>query len=405
MSERIVIIGAGEAGTAAALALREAGYVHDILLTGAEQHAPYERPPLSKNIITQKDAGLPQIAVSQQFAELNIIHLKESVVEIDRAAHEVVLKDGRRVRYSKLLLATGANPRRLTLPGAEHALYLRTFQDALALRVAFEPGKHIVVIGGGFIGLECAASARALGCKVTVVEAAPRILMRGVPQAVAAFIEERHRNEGVEFRIGTGLDRIVASGEIKHLHLQDGSMIEADTIIAGIGAVPEVTLAQAAGLELNNGVCVNSHLQTSDADIYAAGDCCSFPHPLYDNGRIRLEAWRNAQDQGRFVAQNMLGGTEIFAAVPWFWSDQYDMHLQVAGLGDKAHVVTVRETGEDAVLIFHLAEDGRLLAASGVGPIGKVAKDVRLAEMMIAKRATPDPAKLADPNVKLKSLL
>ena len=229
--------------------------------------------------------------------------------------------------------------------------------------------------------------------------------MRGVPPEIAAFIEARHRAEGVDFRIGKGLERIEAEDKKKILILQDGTRLEADIILAGIGATPEVALAAAAGLTLDNGICVNAELQTSDPDIYAAGDCCSFPHPLYDNRRMRLEAWRNAQDQGHFVAANMLGGHDIYGAVPWFWSDQYDMHLQVAGMGDGAAQTLSRDMGDDARLMFHMATDGRLLAASGVGPIGKIAKDIRLAEMLIAKRAAPDASKLVDPNFKLKSLL
>ncbi len=406
MSERMVIIGAGEAGTAAAIALRDGGYVHDIILTGAEQHAPYERPPLSKHVITHEgEVFLPHISVAAKFAELNIIHVQQAVVDINPATKTTRCATGRELAYTKLLIATGANPRKLTLPGAEHVAYLRTFSDALALRAAFQPGRQVVVIGGGFIGLECAASARQRGCHVTVVEAAPRILMRGVPPEIAAFIEARHRAEGVSFHIGTGLDRIEAEGPKKVLVLQNGQRLQADIILAGIGATPEVTLAAAAGLSLDNGICVNGELQTSNPDIYAVGDCCSFPHPLYDNRRMRLEAWRNAQDQGRFVAGNMLGGHDTYSVVPWFWSDQYDMHLQVAGMGDAAAQTIARDVGDDALLMFHVAADGRLLAASGVGPIGKIAKDVRLAEMLIAKRATPEASKLADPDVKLKGLL
>ena len=406
MSERMMIIGAGEAGAAAAIALRDGGYVHDIILAGAEQHAPYERPPLSKQVLTHEgDVSPPYISVVAKFAELNIIHVQQAVAEINPAAKMTRCVTGRELTYSKLLIATGANPRKLTLPGAEHVVYLRTFSDALHLRAAFRPGRQVIVIGGGFIGLECAASARQRGCNVTVVEAAPRILMRGVPPEIAAFIEARHRAEGVGFRIGTGLERIEAEDKKKILILQDGTRLEADIILAGIGATPEVALAAAAGLALDNGICVNAELQTSNPDIYAAGDCCSFPHPLYDNRRMRLEAWRNAQDQGHFVAANMLGGHDIYGAVPWFWSDQYDMHLQVAGMGDGAAQTLSRDMGDDARLMFHMATDGRLLAASGVGPIGKIAKDIRLAEMLIAKRAAPDASKLVDPNFKLKSLL
>ncbi len=175
--------------------------------------------------------------------------------------------------------------------------------------------------------------------------------------------------------------------------------------MAGIGAVPETALAQAAGLRCQNGIVVDAQLRTSDPAIFAAGDCCAFPHPLYDNRMIRLEAWRNAQDQGRFVANAMLGEMADFAAVPWFWSDQYNLHLQIAGLAEGATQAVTRDLGEDARMMFHLSAEGRLLSAAGVGPIGKIAKDIRLAEMMIAHRAAPAAAALADPAVKLKGLL
>lgn len=203
------------------------------------------------------------------------------------------------------------------------------------------------------------------------------------------------------FRLGTGIARIEAGAVV----LADGGRVECDSIVAGVGAVPDTALAEDAGLAIENGVRADERLATSDPDIFAAGDCCSFPHPLYGGRRIRLEAWRNAQDQGSLAARNMLGANEAYRAVPWFWSDQYDQTLQIAGLPDEGVGQVERDVGEGGRLFFHLAADGRLVAASGVGPISKVARDIRLAEMLIARQARPDPAALADPNVRLKSLL
>ena len=401
----MVIVGAGEAGVAAALRLREAGYNGTLTLLGDEHHRPYERPPLSKAVLVEQDVALPLNVSAERFDPLNIDYRPGVRVEQIDPARQSVRAGGADISYDALLLATGAQPRSLTLPGHEHVHYLRRFEDALILRANLKAGRHVIIIGGGFIGLECAASARKLGCEVILVEAAQRILMRGVPEQLAQFIEARHRAEGVRFYIGTALEKIEPTAVGLTLVLADGTEIAADYILAGIGAVPETALAQAAGVQCQNGIVVDAQLRTSAPAIFAAGDCCSFPHPLYDNRMIRLEAWRNAQDQGRCAANAMLGEAADFAAVPWFWSDQYDLHLQIAGLAEGADQAVTRDLGEDARMMFHVSEDGRLLSAAGVGPIGKIAKDIRLAEMMIARGSKPASSALADPAVKLKSLL
>jgi 3-phenylpropionate/trans-cinnamate dioxygenase ferredoxin reductase subunit len=263
------------------------------------------------------------------------------------------------------------------------------------------------VIGGGFIGLEVTASAVERGASVTLIEAAPRLLSRGVPAAIAERVHDRHARAGVDLRLGAGVAGIerVRHGPELAVRLADGGRIACDAVIAGVGAVPETALAEDASLAVENGIAVDATLRTEDPDVFAAGDCCSFPHPLYGGRRIRLEAWRNAQDQGAAAARSILGGDEPYAAVPWFWSDQYDETLQIAGLPDEGKRTVERDVGAGASLVFHLADDGRLVAASGVGENARIARDVRLAEMLIAARATPDPAALAAPDVKLKSLL
>ncbi len=409
MMPGMVIVGAGECGARAAQALRAAGWAGAVTLIGEEALPPYERPPLSKAAMVAEGAPKPAHPLTAETAAQQDIALLlgTRVAAIDRAAHQVVLADGRRLSYARLLLATGARPRRLTAEGADspHVLYLRSFADALALRDRLRPGARLCVIGGGFIGLEIAASAIARGCQVTVVEAAPRILMRGVPAPLAALIARRHEQAGVRFHIGTGIVRIAEMDGARHVVLADGTEIRCDTIIAGIGAVPEVALAETSGLAIENGIRVDDHLRTSDPAIFAAGDCCSVPHPLYGGRRIRLEAWRNAHDQGNLAARNMLGAEVAHEAVPWFWSDQYELTLHIAGLADQAATQVRRDLGDGAELYFHLDGDGRLLAASGFGPLGKVAKEIRLAEMLIQKRARPAPDRLASPEVKLKSLL
>jgi 3-phenylpropionate/trans-cinnamate dioxygenase ferredoxin reductase component len=229
--------------------------------------------------------------------------------------------------------------------------------------------------------------------------------MRGVPAAIADIVAQRHRAAGVELVTGAAIATIRRAGEGHAIVLADGRRIEADCVIAGIGAAPDVSLAEAAGLAIDNGVAVDGRLRTSDPDIYAAGDCASFPHPLYRGRRIRLEAWRNAFDQGAFAAKSMLGAAQDYQALPWFWSDQHDFTLQIAGMVDEGRETIVRDLGDGALLLFHLTDDGRLAAASAIGPLGRIGREVRLAEMLIAKRAQPDRHALATPDVKLKSLL
>jgi 3-phenylpropionate/trans-cinnamate dioxygenase ferredoxin reductase subunit len=234
---------------------------------------------------------------------------------------------------------------------------------------------------------------------------APRLLMRGVPAPVAELVAKRHEAAGVDLRLGASIERIERNGAEHTVVLADGSRIVCDGIIAGVGAIPEVTLARDAGLAIENGIRTDNRLRTSDPDIFAAGDCCSFPHPLYNDRLKRLEAWRNAQDQGALAARNMLGADLAYDTVPWFWSDQYDQTLQIAGLPDEGRNSVNRDLGDGAQLYFHLADDGRLVGASGVGPISKVAKNIRLAEMLIQRRVKPSEGALADPSVGLKSLL
>lgn len=406
--DSFIIIGAGECGVRAAQALREQGFAGRIVLVGEEPHLPYERPPLSKDVMVCEAAPSPKtISTAEALAGAGIECVtRNAVTAIDRAAKRVTLFDGTAPAYDKLLLATGATPRRLPgVPESDRIRYLRAFDDALAIRAHLDRGSSVAILGGGFIGLELAASARGRGAEVTVIEAQPRILMRGVPEEIAAVLAARHRDEGVTLLCGDGVARIEEREDAVRLLLASGRSVEADLLVVGIGAVPVTQLAAKAGLEIANGIAVDGTLATSDPDIFAAGDCCSFPLPIYDGRRVRLECWRNAQEQGGLAARNMLGAREPVSAVPWFWSDQYGLTLQVAGLADGATAQVRRDLGDGAFILFHLASDGRLLAASGTGAGNAVARDIRLAEMLIAKRARPDPAELASPETRLKKLL
>ncbi|RAP73753.1 NAD(P)/FAD-dependent oxidoreductase [Paenibacillus montanisoli] len=406
----MVIVGAGETGARAAVELRTAGWNGPITLIGKEPLAPYERPPLSKFTLISEEEPKPATILDEvRLSEHNIGWIPNNqVVGIDRVNHSVELSNGQQIRYERLLLATGAAPRKLTIEGSDTTglLYLRTFADAVALRTRFQPGKHIAVIGAGFIGLEVAASARELGCSVTVIEVGPRILMRGVPEEIARIVEARHRMAGVRFKLGISIQGIMNTSEGHLITLADGTDIPCDTVVVGIGAIPETSLAAQSGLTIENGIYTDEYLATSDNDIFAAGDCCSFPHKLYGGRRIRLEAWRNAQDQGTHVAHNMLGASKPFVDIPWFWSDQYDQTLQVTGLPDSGVLTVCRHLSERDKLYFHLSGENRLVAASAVGLNAKIAKDIRLAEMLIHQnQAVLDPIALQNTEVKLKSLV
>ncbi|AFL49844.1 3-phenylpropionate/trans-cinnamate dioxygenase ferredoxin reductase subunit [Sinorhizobium fredii] len=403
----IVIVGAGECGARAAFALREKGFQGEITLIGAEPHLPYERPPLSKHGLV--GAEPPKlVADAPRYEEARIAVLTSVPVEaIDREQKVVRLAEGRTIDYDRLLLATGARPR--ALPGvcgnAERIRMLRTHADALAIRAALWPGRKLAIIGGGFVGLELAATARKLGADVVLIEGLPRVLSRSVPEEIAAVVAERHRQEGVEIVCGARIATLEADDDGARVVFAEGACMPADLIVVGIGAIPNTELAEAAGILIENGIAVDETLRTSDPDIYAAGDCCSFPLSHYDGRRVRLEAWRNAQEQGALAAANLMGAAEPLASVPWFWSDQYELTLQIAGLADGAATTVRRQLTDDAFILFHLDGEGRLIAASGIGPGNAVARDIRLAEMLIAAGSRPDPAALSSPETKLKKLL
>ncbi len=389
----IVIVGAGECGARAALTLREAGHEGPVILLGEEPHLPYERPPLSKTIPVEPVFTATEAAFAAAGVELR---RGARVAEIDRAARCVRLADGGSVDYDRLLLATGARAR--ILPGLEAAATLRTLDDARAILGRIGPGVRLAVIGGGFIGLELAATARGAGATVTVLEAADRPMARGVPAEIAAVIAARHAAEGVEIVTGARIAAVRADG----VDLADGRSLAADLVVAGVGAVPNTGLAAAAGLSVENGIVVDERLATGDPAVFAAGDCCAFP---WRGRRIRLESWRNAQDQGVHVARAMLGDPAPYARVPWFWSDQYDLGLQIAGLPDPAAPSIRRERPGEGLFLFQLDGDGRLASAAGVGGGATAGREIRIAEMLIERGARPDPAALADPGVNLKSLL
>jgi 3-phenylpropionate/trans-cinnamate dioxygenase ferredoxin reductase subunit len=399
----MVIVGGGKAGARAAIAFRENGYEGRVTLVSDEVLPPYDRPPLSKASIAGDAEPEPVFLLDEDMMKsLKVDFLGgAAATSIDRAERSLALAGGKRLAYERLLLAVGAAPRKLTLPGAERALLLRDLSDAITIRGAFLAGKAIAIIGGGFIGLELAVSAVKRGCRVTVIEAQPRILMRGVPEEISKVIMAKHEAAGNIILTGAAISHIDADSVI----LSDGRKVAAGTVIAGIGAAPRTHLAEQAGLMLDNGIAVDAGMRTSDPDIFAVGDCCSFPHPVFGNVRMRLEAWRNASDQAAIAVENMLGGTRGYEAVPWFWSDQFDLTLQIAGMPGLGTSVIVRILRDGAFILCHMDSDRRLVGASGIGQGNIIARDVRLLEMLIGKGAKPDASLLSDGTSQLKALL
>ncbi len=399
-AEHIVVVGAGECGTRAAMALRERGFAGSITLLGREEVVAYERPPLSKAALADDDPELVHPWTPEQLAEAGIsLRLGVDVTAIDREARTVVTDAGA-MPYDRLLLTTGAGSRRL---GLDHVHYLRTHAEAATLRDLVRAGGRLLVIGAGFIGLEIAAGARQRGMEVVVVEAADRALARMVPPVVADEVVALHADHGVRVRTGTTVTSVDEVAGRLRVGLSTGESLDVDAVVAGVGAAPHSELASAAGLLVEDGIVVDEQLRTSDPHIWAAGDCAAVPDARSGH-RARVESWRSAHDQAVTVAASMTGGQEPHVAVPWFWSDQYDQMLQTAGLPTTAVSEVVREREDGSLIHFGLDAQGRLVAATSLGRGPVVAKDIRVAESLIATGATPDPTALADPGTPLRSL-
>jgi 3-phenylpropionate/trans-cinnamate dioxygenase ferredoxin reductase subunit len=363
---RIVIVGASLGGASAAVGLRERGFNDEVLLIGAEDHLPYERPPLSKALMLGERDEPDWVQEADYYATSSIGLLTGTVATgIDRQ-RRVVTAGGDEYPYDRLLLATGSTPRRLDLPGVDldGVVTLRTWDDALALRKRLVKGAHIVIVGAGWIGCEVAAAARHHGVSVTVVEPLSQPLVRVVGEQVGAAFADLHREHGVDLRLGVGVAGILGGGGVESVQLTDGSSLAAETVVVGVGVKPNVELAEAAGLALaDQGVAVNAALQTSDPDIYAVGDIAAHDHPRYD-GRVRVEHWAAAKDQGAHVAGNLMGAGDPYELRPFFFSDQYDLGCEYRGLADPARdeLVVRGDLGSREFTAFWLRAGGVVAA-------------------------------------------
>jgi len=402
----VVILGAGQAGGETALALRDLGYQGKITLVGDEPWPPYRRPPLSKAFLSGVvDLDALLLASDENYAQLDIeVRTGLRAEAIDRAAHAVRLNDGSAINYEKLVIALGGRPRQLALPGAElgNVFCLRTAHDAIALRAALQPNRRMVLIGAGYVGLEVAAVAIRTGLSVTVLEAADRVLARSASPEMSRFYQQMHADEGVTIRLGQAPVAIIGNdGVATGVELAGGETIAADVVVVGVGLVPNVELAKAAGLDCDNGIAIDENGQTSDPDILACGDCANQFFP--DLGRsCRLESVPAATGQAQAVAGTIVGAPEPYRERPWFWSDQFEVKLQMAGLSQGYVETVVRGAPESrAFCVFYLDEESRVLAADAVNQPREHAKSRRLLGKCIGDRRR----ELADPAVELASFL
>lgn len=403
MVNRVVIAGAGHAAGQAAVTLRQKKFDGDILVVGEEPYYPYQRPPLSKKFLAgELPAERLHLKPDSFYAEAKIeVRLRTRAEAISRKDRIVSLSSGDKVHYDKLILATGAVVRRLSLPGAElpGVHYLRNIRDVDRIREDLAPGRRMVVIGAGYIGLEVAAVACQLGLDVTVVEMESRVMSRVVSSQVSDFYEREHRSHGVKLRLSTGVTGFSGGSRVTSVNLYNAEPIPADLVLIGIGIEPNVELASMAGLDVNNGIVVDDRCLTSDPHIYAIGDCTCHPNGIFGRS-VRLESVHNALEQAKTAAQNICGEEVRYCDVPWFWSDQYDIKLQIAGLS-QGHDQTVLRGIPDSRSFSCLYLKNRILLA--VDAIN-CPKDFMQAKPLIAARASVPVELLANADIALKDL-
>ena len=397
----VVVIGAGQAGAALVAKLRALGHQGAITLIGEEPSPPYQRPPLSKAyLMGEMEEERLWLRSAEYYAEYQIsLRLGQTVSAINRAAKTVTV-GGDVVSYDTLALTTGSSPRRLpaAIGGDLAGVYtVRTLADVDAMKAEFALGRRLVIVGGGYIGLEAAAVASKLGLDVTVLEMAPRILQRVAAPETSDFFRALHSAHGVKILESTGLERLLGDGRVNGVRLSDGQELPADFVIAGVGILPGTALAEAAGLTIENGIKTDEHGRTSDPDIWSAGDCASFP---WKGGRLRLESVGNAIDQAEVVAENILGAQKPYEAKPWFWSDQYDCKLQIAGLNTGYDAIVTRGPDGEAVSFWYYKGD-QLLAVDAMND----PRAYMVGKRLIEQGKSPAKAAVQDPATVMKDLL
>ena len=399
-----VIVGANLAGGRAAQALRKEGFDGRLILIGAEPDPPYERPPLSKEYLRGEAPKEKLFIVPPAFYDENDIELRlgEEAKRIDVQERAVELDSGERVSFDALLLATGGRARALPIPGVdlEGVYYLRHVGDSESIAAELQEGRRLVVIGAGFIGSEVAASARMKGLDVTMLEIAPVPLERALGRELGGIFAEIHRDHGIDLRTSEGVERFEGAQRVERVIATSGAAIDCDLVVIGVGIIPNTEIAEGAGISVNNGIVVDEYCRTDVDGIFAAGDVANFYSPILDE-RLRIEHWANAQSQGRAAALNMLGRKEPYNEVPWFWSDQYDLNMQLVGHAPSWDEVVFRGSVSERTFTAFYLKDGRLRAALAVNRF----RDIRPSRELIKAGLEVDPRKLQDEETELRSLL
>ena len=403
MTNRVVIVGAGHAAGQLATSLAQHPYDGPIMLVGNEAYLPYQRPPLSKKFLAgEMDVERLYVRPESFYAEAGIeLRLETHIDSLDRDAKCVQTDAGESIDYDKLVLALGSRVRRLRVDGTdlEGVHYLRSIEDVTAIRDDFAKGSRVVVIGAGYIGLEVAAVARQADLDVTVLEIADRVMSRVVSPEISDFYQIEHANQGVKLRLATGVKSINGKKRVKSVTTSDGDDIAADVVVVGIGIVPNTELATAADLEVDDGIVVDEHCVTSDPSIYAIGDCTLHPNAIFDR-QLRLESVHNAVEQAKTAAANLCGLNESYCEVPWFWSDQYDLKLQIAGLSDGYDDVVIRgNPAERSFSCIYLRQD-HIIAVDAIN----APRDFVHSKQLIALQARVDTSRLADADIELRAL-
>jgi 3-phenylpropionate/trans-cinnamate dioxygenase ferredoxin reductase subunit len=400
MSETIIVLGAGHAGAQIVESLRSGGFDGKLIMIGDEAHRPYDRPSTSKELLSGGiDIDRVYLKREQFYADKNIdLRLEVTATAIDRAKRTVTLSSGETLPYDKLVIATGARPRKLQVPGADldGVFYLRSLADSLAIGARLGPGKRLAIIGGGYVGLEVAASATKLGCKVAVIEMLERLLARVAGTEIADFYADVHRAAGVDLHFGVMIEGFVGDGSVRAVRLTDGTEIPADAVVVGIGAIPNTELAAAAGLAVENGIVVDDCGRTSDPAIFAVGDATNHPNDLLGK-RLRLESVPAAMGQARAAASAILGNPKPFHEIPWFWSDQYDIKLQIVGMSEIGDQIVLRGNPADRRFAAFYLRKGKIVAVNAINS----AKDFMIGKKLILEGRVPDVAKLANLDVPL----
>ena len=404
MTESLVIVGAGQAASQLIASLRTDGYAGTITLVGEEPYIPYQRPPLSKAFLAGELARERLFIKPEEFyTETKVaLHLNTRATSIDRARKVVTLEDGRELPYTTLAIATGSRVRKLPLPGADlpGCFYLRGIADVELLQDKLKAGNRLAIIGAGYIGLEVAAVAAKHKLKVTVLEALPRVMARAACPELSAFYEDVHRKAGVDIRCNTKLEAIEKNGSALGIKTSGGT-VDADFVLIGIGIVPNVEMASEAGLKVDNGIVVDEHARTSDPSIFAIGDCANLPCSYSTTGRVRLESVQNAIDQAKHAALAIAGKPKLYNEVPWFWSDQYDLKLQIAGLSGPADQIVLRGDPASRSFAAFRLRDGAVAAVEAVN----AAPEYMMGRRLIAARAKVAPERLADKTIPMKDMV